>query len=75
MRVLFCQTTPYPPEETGGALSNTHALCETLHGHWTLACEDEDIEVARQQKIDENRDLFFNMLLRCPIAPSFASLS
>ena len=30
MRVLFCQTTPYPPEETGGALLNTHALCETL---------------------------------------------
>jgi glycosyltransferase involved in cell wall biosynthesis len=30
MRVLFCQTTPYPPEEFGGALSNTHALCRLL---------------------------------------------
>src|SRR5258707_784961 len=30
MRVLFCQTIPYLPEEGGGALSNTHALCSRL---------------------------------------------
>jgi glycosyltransferase involved in cell wall biosynthesis len=30
MRMLFCQTSPYLPEEVGGALTNTHALCGML---------------------------------------------
>jgi glycosyltransferase involved in cell wall biosynthesis len=33
MRVLFCQTFPYPPSEGGGALSNTHELCQLLPAH------------------------------------------
>jgi hypothetical protein len=32
MRVLFCQTTPYLPEEAG-ALSNMHALWRILKAH------------------------------------------
>jgi glycosyltransferase involved in cell wall biosynthesis len=30
MKILFCQTSPYIPEERGGALANTHELCLEL---------------------------------------------
>ena len=30
MRILWCQTVPYLPEDHGGGLSNTHALCLAL---------------------------------------------
>ena len=30
MRILFCQTGPYLPQEIGGGLCNTDALCRAL---------------------------------------------
>ncbi|WP_084494541.1 glycosyltransferase [Afipia birgiae] len=30
MRILFCQTVPYLPQDHGGGLTNTHALCTAL---------------------------------------------
>ena len=35
MRILFCQSVPYLPQDQGGALSNTDALCRRLQmrGH------------------------------------------
>jgi glycosyltransferase involved in cell wall biosynthesis len=38
MRILFCQSVPYIPQDQGGALSNTHALCRRLR---SLGCEAE----------------------------------